>query len=77
MADILDMATDVERMQREAAIALVLSGRAGTFAEPDVIDGVPCCRECGEPIPAARLAAMPGAALCVDCAREQEQHNVY
>ena len=37
---------------------------------PDVIDGVVCCAECGEPIPAARLAALPGVGLCVGCAEE-------
>lgn len=26
------------------------------------------CMECGEPIPYARLMAMPGVTLCVDCA---------
>ena len=26
------------------------------------------CMECGEPIPHARLMAMPGATLCVKCA---------
>ncbi|MCG8533443.1 MAG: TraR/DksA C4-type zinc finger protein [Desulfovibrionales bacterium] len=26
------------------------------------------CMECGEPIPFARLMAMPGVTLCVDCA---------
>lgn len=28
------------------------------------------CRECEEPIPIARLKAMPGADLCVGCAEE-------
>ena len=28
------------------------------------------CRECDEPIPIARLKAMPGADLCVGCAEE-------
>lgn len=37
---------------------------------PEVIDGVPCCAECGEPIPAARLKALPGIGLCVSCAEE-------
>ncbi|EMS8293827.1 TraR/DksA family transcriptional regulator [Salmonella enterica subsp. enterica] len=25
------------------------------------------CQSCGEPIPAARLAACPGALRCIDC----------
>ncbi|WP_425305139.1 TraR/DksA family transcriptional regulator [Candidatus Tokpelaia sp.] len=31
------------------------------------------CRHCGEPIPPARLKAMPQAVLCVDCQNEAEQ----
>lgn len=44
---------------------------------PDWIDGVPCCRECGEPIPAARLAALPDAERCAECQKdfEEEVHN--
>ncbi|MDE0705701.1 MAG: TraR/DksA C4-type zinc finger protein [Rhodospirillaceae bacterium] len=30
------------------------------------------CAECGEPIPAARLAALPGARSCVECQCEIE-----
>jgi len=38
---------------------------------PDIIDGVACCAECGDPIPEARLKALPGVGLCVVCAEEQ------
>jgi len=27
------------------------------------------CRDCGRPIPPARLAAVPGVETCVECAR--------
>lgn len=37
---------------------------------PNIIDGVACCAECGDPIPAARLKALPGVGLCVGCAEE-------
>lgn len=37
---------------------------------PEVIDGVRCCAECGDPIPPARLKALPGVGLCVGCAEE-------
>ena len=40
---------------------------------PEWIDGVPCCRECGEPIPAARLRAIPGVGLCKACQEKMEQ----
>lgn len=31
------------------------------------------CAACGEPIPAARLQALPGARRCVGCQRELEE----
>lgn len=33
------------------------------------------CEECGEPIPTARLLAMPEATLCIRCQRELEKAN--
>lgn len=30
------------------------------------------CAECGEPIPEARRAAIPGVKLCIDCQRERD-----
>lgn len=32
------------------------------------------CEECGEPIPAARQAAIPGVRLCVHCQEEADRH---
>jgi RNA polymerase-binding transcription factor DksA len=32
-----------------------------------------CCDQCGEPIPPARLRAMPEAIYCVPCASERER----
>ncbi len=31
------------------------------------------CAECGEPIPEARRAAVPGVKLCVDCASGRDR----
>lgn len=67
MPDLLDAATDTERRHREAALSCALL-RPDPGPGPDWIDGRPCCRECGEEIPAARLAAVPGVGLCVECA---------
>lgn len=39
---------------------------------PDMSDGTPRCRECGEEILARRLAARPDAELCVVCQGEAE-----
>lgn len=30
------------------------------------------CAECGEPIPEARRAALPGVKLCIDCQEERD-----
>lgn len=52
----------------EALSAIAASGSPG----PVLKGGVVCCRECGQPIPPVRLAAVPGAGLCVDCQAEKE-----
>ena len=40
---------------------------------PDMSDGTARCWECGDEIPARRLAARPDAELCVGCQREAER----
>ena len=68
--DVFDQATELERIERESALRQM---GAGTFQEgPEWIDGKPCCRECGEPIPEARLKAIPGVGLCLVCQEEWE-----
>jgi phage/conjugal plasmid C-4 type zinc finger TraR family protein len=55
-----------ERMlEREAAqVEQAMRARAsGTYG---------ICQECGQPIPAERLAARPEATLCVKCQRQRE-----
>ena len=50
-----------------------LRARAAMDQEgPEWIDGVACCRECGEPIPQKRLDALPGVGLCRACQEERE-----
>ncbi len=34
---------------------------------------LPNCEACGEPIPAARRAALPGVRLCLPCQSERER----
>lgn len=68
MADVFDAASELETREREAAISRA-AGRSGWHGPPpEIIDGAPCCAECGDPIPQARLAALPGVGLCVNCA---------
>ena len=49
--DVFDQATELERLDREAALSRARA--AMDQGGPDWIDGVACCRECGEPIPEA------------------------
>lgn len=71
MMDTFDQAQDLERLDRETAL---MRARAKPYSEgPEWIDGVPCCRECGDPIPPARLAAIPGVGLCRTCQEEEDR----
>ncbi len=68
MADMLDSASDLEAREREAAISRAAGRSAWDGPPPEIINGVVCCRECGEPIPQARCDVLPGVGLCVECA---------
>ena len=71
--DVFDQATELERMERESALRL--ASRSIFDEGPEWIDGKPCCRECGEPIPEARLKAIPGVGLCRNCQEEWEKER--
>ena len=67
MADCCDDAQAHEAQFLAQALARA-HAQPGPAAE--IVDGVPCCAECGEAIPEARLAAVPGVGLGVGCAEE-------
>lgn len=71
--DVFDQATELERLDRESALmrARAAIDRGG----PEIIDGVACCRDCGDPIPQKRLEALPGVGLCRTCQEERESGN--
>ncbi|MBQ9407104.1 MAG: TraR/DksA family transcriptional regulator [Desulfovibrio sp.] len=72
--DVFDQATELERLDRESALI-----RARSFLDhdgPEWINGVACCRECGEPIPQKRLDALPGVGLCRTCQEEREHSQI-
>lgn len=73
MADDADIAQQQNEREIEAAISLVVHRRRDEG--PEIINGVPCCRDCGEPIPPARLRAMPGVGRCVDCQELADQED--
>jgi phage/conjugal plasmid C-4 type zinc finger TraR family protein len=39
-------------------------------------EGLSECAECGEPIPEARRAAIPGVKLCIDCQSQRDARPV-
>ncbi len=69
------MADEADRAQ--AQVDAFLAGALAAAHQPagrgpDMSDGTPRCWECGEEIPARRLAARPDAELCVTCQEEAE-----
>lgn len=69
------MADEADRAQihEEAFLAQALAAAHRPVGRgPDMSDGTPRCRECGEEIPARRLAQVPGAECCVSCQNERE-----
>lgn len=59
MADIIDTATEIEELQRNAALSAHRLNRNAVSAEH--------CEECGEDIPELRRAAVPGCQTCAEC----------
>ncbi|APZ06661.1 hypothetical protein BWI95_17225 [Kosakonia cowanii JCM 10956 = DSM 18146] len=64
MADIIDSASEIEELQRNAALSAQRINRSAVSAEH--------CEECGDPIPDLRRAAMPGCQMCAECQAEKE-----
>lgn len=64
MADIIDNASEIEELQRNAALSAHRIDRSAISAEH--------CEECGEEIPAPRRAAMPGCQMCASCQADLE-----
>lgn len=59
MADIIDNASELEDLQRDAALSMRRINCNTVSAEH--------CAECAEDIPAPRRAAVPGCQTCADC----------
>lgn len=70
MGDFCDDSQQAEAYVRQEALAAVLCRPCGRG--PDMSDGTARCRACGEEIPPARLAKVPGAECCVGCQGERE-----
>lgn len=67
MADIIDSASEVEELQRNAALAAHRINRLAVSAVK--------CSDCGDELPEARRIAYPGCTMCVDCQADAERRN--
>lgn len=69
MSDIADRAAAREQELRDDALAEHARRHGG---KRQVAASAEDCTVCGEPIPAARQAALPGVQTCVECQAELE-----
>ena len=67
MADIIDSASEVEDLQRDAAIQAHRINRLAVSTEK--------CSDCREPLTKERREAYPGCTMCVDCQADAERRN--
>ena len=67
MADIIDNASALEDLQRDAALSMHRINRNAVSANH--------CESCGEDIPEPRRVAVPGCKTCSDCQRLIEMKN--
>lgn len=67
MADIIDSASEVEELQRNAALAAHRMNR-------DAVSAIRCS-DCDEQLPEARRIAYSGCTMCVDCQADAERRN--
>lgn len=65
--DIIDSASEVEELQRNAALAAHRMNR-------DAVSAIRCS-DCDEELPEARRIAYPGCTMCVDCQADAERRN--
>lgn len=65
--DIIDSASEVEELQRNAALAAHRINRLAVSAIR--------CSDCDEELPEARRIAYPGCTMCVDCQADAERRN--
>ncbi|WP_052285654.1 TraR/DksA family transcriptional regulator [Kluyvera genomosp. 1] len=65
--DIIDSASEVEELQRNAALAAHRINRLAVSAMR--------CSDCDEELPQARRIAYPGCTMCVSCQADAERRN--
>jgi len=68
----MDIADRAQRDERAYLAAALSSTRKAPDEAQIMENGRVICRDCGAPIPTARLAARPGACRCVVCQEASE-----
>lgn len=67
MADIIDNASTLEDLQRDAALSMHRLNHSAVSATH--------CEECGDQLSDERRKAYPGCTMCASCQGEQELRN--
>lgn len=67
MADIIDSASELEDLQRDAALSMRRINRNAVSATH--------CVDCGEAIPELRREKVPGCQRCADCQEDTERRD--
>ncbi|HFT7677574.1 MULTISPECIES: TraR/DksA family transcriptional regulator [Citrobacter] len=67
MADIIDNASTLEDLQRDAALSMHRLNHSAVSATH--------CEECGDPLIPERRDAFPGCKKCVSCQEDEEKRN--
>lgn len=67
MADIIDNASTLEDLQRDAALSMHRLNHSAVSATH--------CEECGELLIPERRDAFPGCKKCVSCQEDEEKRN--
>lgn len=77
MSDIFDRASELEQLQTERALSQQRErAQLGATGDWRKLSAKWCkTASCGERIPDARRAALPGVQVCVDCASHHEKQQ--
>lgn len=67
MADIIDNASTLEDLQRDAALSMLRLNHSAVSATH--------CEECGDSLIPDRRDAFPGCKKCVSCQEDEEKRN--
>ncbi|MCQ7329043.1 TraR/DksA family transcriptional regulator [Salmonella enterica] len=67
MADIIDNASTLEDLQRDAALSMHRLNHSAVSATH--------CEECGDRLSDERRKAYPGCTMCVSCQQDEENRN--